>query len=74
MLGIEPTTLAKIIARVKSVYPTLAQQTRVQGAVRLQAIIGIDGSVEELEVISGHPLFIQSALDALRKWRYAPQP
>src|SRR5713101_62196 len=50
----------------------LAQQTRVQGAVRLQAIIGIDGSVEELEVISGQPVFIQSALDAVRKWRYAP--
>ena len=47
-VGIEPTTFAKIIARVKSVYPTLAQQTRVQGAVRLHAIIGIDGSVEEL--------------------------
>jgi TonB family protein len=64
--------LAKIIERVEPVYPPLARQTRVQGTVRLHAIIATDGSVEELEVISGHPLLIQSALDAVRKWRYAP--
>jgi TonB family protein len=64
--------LAKIIERVEPVYPPLARQTRVQGTVRLHAIIASDGSVEELEVISGHPLLIQSALDAVRKWRYAP--
>jgi protein TonB len=64
--------LAKIIERVEPVYPSLARQTRVQGTVRLHAIIAIDGSIEELEVISGHPLLIQPALDAVRRWRYAP--
>jgi TonB family protein len=63
---------AKIVERVEPVYPALARQTRVQGTVRLHAIIGTDGRVEELEVVSGHPLLIQSALDAVRKWRYAP--
>jgi len=48
-VGIEPTTLAKTIARVESVYPTVARQTRVQGTVRLHTIIGTDASVEELK-------------------------
>jgi TonB family protein len=64
--------LAKIIESVNPVYPPLARQTRIQGTVRLHTIIGIDGTVEQLEVMSGHPLLIQSALDAVRKWRYAP--
>ena len=64
--------LGKIVERVEPVYPTLARQTRIQGTVRLHAIIGTDGHVEELEVISGHPLLIQAAMDAARKWRYAP--
>src|SRR6266705_885078 len=64
--------VAKIIERVEPVYPPLARQTRVQGTVRLHAIIAIGGSIEELEVISGHPLLIQPALDAVRRWRYAP--
>ncbi|GAC1620718.1 MAG: hypothetical protein NVS9B13_11290 [Candidatus Acidiferrum sp.] len=64
--------LAKIIERVEPVYPPLARQAHVQGKVRLHAIIAKDGSVEELEVISGQPLLIKPAMDAVRKWRYAP--
>jgi protein TonB len=64
--------LAKIIESVNPVYPPLARQTRIQGTVRLHTIIGTDGTIEQLEVMSGHPLLIQSALDAVRKWRYAP--
>lgn len=64
--------VSKIVERVAPVYPPLARQTRVQGTVRLHAIIGKDGSIRELEVVSGHPLLVQSALDAVRKWRYSP--
>lgn len=64
--------LEKTVEGAEPVYPALARQTRVQGTVRLHAIIGTDGRVEELEVISGHALLIKSALDAVRKWRYAP--
>jgi TonB family protein len=64
--------VAKMIDRAEPEYPPLARQTRVQGTVHLHAIIGKDGGVKELEVISGHPLLIQSAMDAVRKWRYAP--
>jgi protein TonB len=63
---------AMIINRVQPSYPPLARQTRISGTVRLHAIIGKDGSVQQLEVISGHPLLVQSALDAVRQWRYRP--
>jgi protein TonB len=50
----------------------LARQARIQGNVVLHAIIGKDGRVGELEVVSGHPLLVQSALDAVKNWRYQP--
>ena len=54
------------------VYPPLARQARIQGNVVLHAIIDKDGKVAQLEVISGHPLLVQSALDAVKQWRYKP--
>lgn len=65
-------TAASLINRVQPVYPPLARQTRVAGTVRLHAIISKDGSVQQLEVITGHPLLVQAALDAVRQWRYRP--
>lgn len=62
----------KILQKVPPVYPPLARQTRIQGTVRLHAIIGKDGLVKQLEVVSGHPLLVQSALDAVKKWQYEP--
>jgi protein TonB len=63
---------ARIINRVQPMYPPLARQTRISGTVRLHAIIGKDGTIQQLEVISGHPLLQQAALDAVRQWRYQP--
>ncbi len=63
---------ARIINRVQPVYPPLARQTRISGTVRLHAIIGKEGTIQQLEVMSGHPLLQQSALDAVRQWRYQP--
>ncbi|HSH16804.1 MAG TPA: energy transducer TonB, partial [Verrucomicrobiae bacterium] len=63
---------ARLINRPNPVYPPLARQARIQGTVRLQAIIAKDGSISQLEVVSGHPLLVQSALDAVRQWRYQP--
>jgi protein TonB len=63
---------ARIINRVQPVYPPLARQTRINGTVRLHAIISKDGTIQQLEVISGHPLLQQAALDAVRQWRYQP--
>jgi protein TonB len=55
---------AKLTNKVQPLYPPLARQTRISGTVRLHAIIAKNGSVEQLEVISGHPLLVQAALDA----------
>jgi protein TonB len=63
---------ARIIARPNPVYPPLARQARIQGRVVLHAIIDKDGRVSELQVVSGHPLLVRSALDAVQNWRYQP--
>ncbi len=63
---------ARLISQIKPVYPPLARQARIAGTVRLHAIIAKDGSVQRLEVLGGHPLLVQAALDAVRQWRYQP--
>jgi len=63
---------AKLVNKVQPLYPPLARQTRISGTVVLHAIIGKNGTVQQLQVVSGHPLLVQSALDAVRQWRYQP--
>ena len=65
-------TQGMVVHRVNPTYPPLARTARVQGAVVLAAIIGKDGAIQNLHVISGHPLLTQSALDAVKQWRYKP--
>jgi TonB family protein len=64
------TTATSITSQVSPVYPPLAQQARIQGDVVLHVIITKDGNVEKIEVISGHPLLIQAAVDAVKQWRF----
>jgi periplasmic protein TonB len=61
-----------LIFRVQPVYPILARQVRIQGTVELRAIISKAGTIENLVVVSGHPMLVQSALEAVRQWRYRP--
>jgi TonB family protein len=63
---------ALLTHRVDPRYPPLALQSRRDGVVQLHAIIARDGSIQSLEVLSGDPLFIRDALDAVRQWRYRP--
>jgi len=63
---------ARLVNKVQPLYPPLARQTRISGTVKLHAIIGKDGSVQQLQMVSGHPLLVQAALDAVRQWRYQP--
>ncbi len=62
----------QLINRVEPVYPRMAGITGVQGEVKLHAIIARDGSIMSLSVISGHPLLVRAAQDAVRQWRYRP--
>lgn len=53
-------------------YPTLARQMKVQGAVTLQALIGRDGLIQDLHVVSGPPILANAALEAVRQWHFKP--
>ena len=63
---------AKIVHQVTPVYPPLARQARISGIVRLEAVISRSGTIESLQVMTGHPLLTQAALDAVRQWVYQP--
>src|SRR5947209_13798366 len=63
---------AKLVRQPHPVYPPLAKQARIQGTVKLSANISKDGTIQHLEVISGHPLLVPSALEAVKQWVYQP--
>jgi len=63
---------ALLTHRVEPAFPALARQLHRSGRVELRAIIGTDGSVQSLQVVSGDPLFINSAREAVLQWRYKP--
>jgi periplasmic protein TonB len=63
---------ASLIHKVQPAYPAIARAIRLAGTVRLRAIIAADGSVRQVEVISGNPLLVQPAVAAVREWRYRP--
>lgn len=58
--------------RVQPNYPVLAKQARIQGQVVLRAIISREGAIENLQVLSGHPMLAPAAVEAVRQWRYRP--
>jgi protein TonB len=63
---------AKLVRQPKPVYPPLAKQARISGVVKLDAIIGKDGTIQNLRVVSGHPLLVPAALEAVKQWVYQP--
>jgi len=63
---------AKLVRQPRPVYPPLAKQARIQGVVKLNAIISRDGTIQNLQVISGHPLLTPAAMEAVKQWVYAP--
>jgi protein TonB len=63
---------AMLIHRVEPVYPPLARQIHKEGRVELRAIIGTDGTIQSLQIVTGDPLFQLSAREAVQQWRYRP--
>ncbi len=63
---------ARLLHQVKPSYPQVARNVRVQGRVILEAVIDREGRVDKLRVLSGHPLLVAAALDAVRQWNYRP--
>lgn len=58
--------------RVEPIYPSIAKQARIEGRVQIDAIIDVSGRVVEMKVLSGHPLLVQAAMEAVRRWVYEP--
>ena len=61
-----------LITKVQPTYPPLARQARIQGTVLLQAEISKDGTIENLRLISGHPMLAPAAIEAVKQWKYKP--
>ncbi len=61
-----------LVRRVQPTYPPLARQARIQGVVVLQAQISKDGSIQNLQLISGHPMLAPAAIEAVKQWKYKP--
>jgi periplasmic protein TonB len=64
--------LARLVHRVEPVYPPIAKLAHVSGTVELTAVVGTDGRIRELKALSGNPLLIRAAIDAVSQWIYAP--
>lgn len=65
-------TKGLLIHKQEPTYPTLARAARVQGDVVLSAVIDTNGQIQNLTLVSGHPMLVPAALDAVKQWRYKP--
>jgi periplasmic protein TonB len=65
-------TQGLLTKRIQPAYPPLARQARIQGQVVLQAEISKDGSIQNLRLISGHPMLAPAAIEAVKQWKYKP--
>jgi protein TonB len=65
-------SLGMLQSKIEPVYPIIARRARVQGTVTLRAIISTQGTIESLQVVDGHPMLVNAALDAVKQWRYKP--
>jgi protein TonB len=65
-------TSGLLIRKVNPNYPPLARQARIQGTVVLHAVISKDGAIENLTLVSGHPMLAPSAIEAVKQWKYKP--
>jgi protein TonB len=63
---------SNLIKKVTPLYPPLAKQARIQGTVRFTALIDREGNIADLQLVSGHPLLVPSAQDAVKQWQYRP--
>jgi len=62
----------KLTSQPKPEYPPLAKVARIQGTVRMEIVVNKDGGVQDIKVITGHPLLVKAAVEAVSRWRYQP--
>jgi protein TonB len=58
--------------KVQPDYPAIAKQLKIEGAVELEAVVSESGTVEKVNIVSGNPVLTRPAVDALKKWKFAP--
>jgi protein TonB len=64
--------MAKLVKKVIPIYPPLAKSARVSGVVHLLGVIAKDGTIQNLQLINGHPLLAHAAMEAVSQWVYQP--
>ena len=70
--GNETSDARKVKTRINPSYPDLARRMNITGSVNLVVTIAADGSVKECHPIGGHPILVEAATDAVKRWRYEP--
>jgi TonB family protein len=71
---VEATGARKVINRVVPQYPQLARSLRIEGTVKLLAVVAPNGKPTSTRVMGGHPVFAKAAVDAVEKWKWTPAP
>jgi TonB family protein len=69
---VSPSATSNVLERVEPQYPDAAREQRLQGPVVLNVLVGVDGQVRELKVVSGDSVLAKAATDAVRQWRFRP--
>ena len=64
--------LGQVLAQAEPQYPQIAKAARIAGEVELECVVGVDGHIQEVKVISGHPMLVRAAVDAAWQWVYGP--
>ena len=67
-----PAMDRRLLTRIEPIYPGEAKSEHIEGDVRLQVRVGMDGTVEDINLVSGHPKLVQAAIAAVKQWRYLP--
>lgn len=65
-------TQGRLLLKVEPKYPRIARGARIQGQVVLSAIISKTGEIEDLALVSGHPMLVPAVIEAVKQWRYRP--
>jgi TonB family protein len=70
----QPEIKRKVVNKVAPLYPELAHRMMISGTVKLEIVVAPNGFPKSEKILGGHPLLGQSATDAVRKWKWAPNP
>ena len=73
-LAQEEAVTRKIKSKVAPTYPEIARRMAIAGKVKLAVVIAPNGTVRDAKVIGGHPILVNAAMDAVKKWKYEPSP